>query len=115
MYQPDGIPRSACYTAIPSADMTFTEANGGDDASPTKIRCFIATAAYGTSMHHDLKYFRLIRDSYLMKSEFGRDLVEFYYQASPPLADFIAEHDLLRDLVRVNLWAFARVIEFFHD
>ena len=62
--------------------------------------CFIATAAYGTSSAPEIEVLRDFRDEVLMQSESGRDLVGFYYAASPPVAEFIARHEMLRTVVR---------------
>ena len=62
--------------------------------------CFIATAAYGTSTAAELDTLRAFRDEVLLQNSFGSQLVEWYYQASPPVADFISEHEGLRTLVR---------------
>ena len=62
--------------------------------------CFIATAAYGTETAEELDTLRHFRDEVLMTNPVGRELVELYYQVSPPPADFIAERELLRTLVR---------------
>ena len=62
--------------------------------------CFIATAAYGTSTAEEIDTLRAFRDEVLLESTVGSQLVEWYYQTSPPVADFISEHDGLRTLVR---------------
>ncbi|MCK4722216.1 MAG: hypothetical protein KAT75_02875, partial [Dehalococcoidia bacterium] len=62
--------------------------------------CFIATAAYGTSTAAEIDVLRAFRDEVLLESTLGSQLVEWYYQTSPPVADFISEHDVLRTLVR---------------
>ena len=62
--------------------------------------CFIATAAYGTSTAKELDTLRTFRDEVLLESTVGSQLVEWYYQTSPPVADFISEHQPLRTLVR---------------
>jgi hypothetical protein len=62
--------------------------------------CFIATAAYGTWSAAEIGTLRAFRDEVLLESTVGSQLVEWYYQTSPPVADFIAEHDVLRTLVR---------------
>jgi hypothetical protein len=62
--------------------------------------CFIATAAYGTASATEIDVLRDFRDDVLLQSPAGRDYVDFYYAASPPLADFIAKHEILRTVVR---------------
>jgi len=65
--------------------------------------CFIATAAYGTSMAEEIEILREFRDEYLLTNPVGRDLVEFYYRVSPPMAEFITEHPSLKPIVRAGL------------
>jgi hypothetical protein len=65
--------------------------------------CFIATAAYGTDKAAEIDVLRDFRDDVLLRSDAGRDYVGFYYAASPPLADFIARHEVLRTVVREAL------------
>jgi hypothetical protein len=68
--------------------------------------CFIATAAYGSLMERHVKILREFRDRFLLTNCVGKTLVNLYYKYSPPLADFIAEHDNLRAMVRVSLLPF---------
>jgi hypothetical protein len=65
--------------------------------------CFIATAAYGTPMAEEIQVLRKFRDEYLLTSAPGRALVQFYYEVSPPVAEFIIEHPALRPVVRLGL------------
>jgi len=62
--------------------------------------CFIATAAYGTSTAEEIDVLRAFRDEVLLESTLGSRLVNFYYEVSPPVADFISGHAVLRKLVR---------------
>ncbi|UCG79160.1 MAG: hypothetical protein JSV21_04855, partial [Nitrospirota bacterium] len=74
--------------------------------------CFIATAAYGSYMHKDVKVLRDFRDEILLKSRAGKAFVELYYRYSPPVADRIAKSDGLRFIVRVVLTPIVFVIKY---
>lgn len=65
--------------------------------------CFIATAAYGTPFDSRLDSLRNFRDRFLMPNRPGHAIVSFYYRHSPPIADYIAERNWLRKVVRVLL------------
>ena len=66
-------------------------------------RCFIATAAYGTPMAQEVRYLRAFRDQYLLTNRAGTWFVEWYYDWSPPVADYIRARDGLRAAVRWTL------------
>ncbi len=66
-------------------------------------RCFIATAAYGSGMAPEVRYLRAFRDDYLLPNSVGNQLVDWYYQYSPPLADYLRSHPILRAVVRAGL------------
>lgn len=72
-------------------------------SSTNSSRCFIATAAYGSPMEPDVMVLRNFRDEILLKNDVGKKFVDAYYKVSPPIADFIREHDSLRAVVRVGL------------
>jgi hypothetical protein len=74
----------------------FSSSSGG-------MSCFIATAAYGSSMERHVKILRTFRDRYLLSRTAGRWFVNTYYRFSPPLANCIASHDSLRVMVRLSL------------
>ncbi|MBM4444527.1 MAG: right-handed parallel beta-helix repeat-containing protein [Chloroflexi bacterium] len=84
-----------------------------DDGIGSVAACFIATAAYGSSLDPRLQTFRDFRDQYLMPNPPGRALVRLYYRHSPPAADFIARHDSLRAAVRVGLLPLLGMSAFF--
>jgi hypothetical protein len=65
--------------------------------------CFIATAAHGSYLHPKVIVLRDWRDKVLLESTTGRWFVGQYYRYSPPLAEFIAERDWLKSLVRLLL------------
>jgi len=65
--------------------------------------CFIATAAYGTETAEQLDVLRAFRDQVLLQSPIGSQFVKWYYKTSPPIADFISEHSILRAVVREAL------------
>jgi YVTN family beta-propeller protein len=75
----------------------------GEIEARTKDDCFIATAAYGSLVEPQVATLRNFRDGYLLPNAIGRMFVKTYYACSPPIADFIADHDTLRAGVRMGL------------
>ena len=66
--------------------------------------CFIATAAYGSSLDSHVDTLRSFRDQYLEINPIGSAFVSLYYKVSPPMADFIEKHPTLKPIVRAGLW-----------
>ena len=65
--------------------------------------CFIATAAFGSSLEPNVQILRQFRDRFLIDNKLGNSFVRFYNAYSPPIADFIANYNRLRSMVRALL------------
>jgi tetratricopeptide (TPR) repeat protein len=65
--------------------------------------CFIATAAYGSTMDPHVRVLREFRDRYLIISAPGRAFVRFYNRVSPPLAEKIRAHPPIRAVALILL------------
>jgi len=65
--------------------------------------CFIATAAYGSSLHPYVKILQDFKNKYLISNKLGREFVDLYYKYSPSLADLIVKHKALKVVVRINM------------
>ncbi|MBU1085948.1 MAG: hypothetical protein KKD05_00335 [Candidatus Omnitrophica bacterium] len=65
--------------------------------------CFIATAAFSTTMASEVKILCRFRDEYLLTNYWGTKFVKFYYRNSPPIADFIRQNETLKSIIRACL------------
>jgi len=74
----------------------------GVTGQPQRMGCFIATAAYGTDTAGEIDILREFRDEVLLPNSLGARFVSLYYRTSPPIADFISQHEVLITAVRVG-------------
>jgi subtilisin family serine protease len=86
--------------AVPGPDtcpIAVTASAGGGGGGG----CFIATAAYGSSLHPIVKKLRKFRDRHLLTNNAGRIFVNTYYTYSPPVAKIIEQSPILKFFTRL--------------
>lgn len=67
-------------------------------------RCFIATAAFGSSESPYVRILQEFKDKYLTPYSIGRGFVHLYYTVSPSIADFMKAHPGVAIFVRIFLY-----------
>lgn len=102
----DGTSLDANALAIPAQPPIPVASGGGGGGG-----CFIATAAYGSYLHPKVALLREFRDHYLLTNAPGRVFVACYYKVSPPIANFIAHHEVLRVITRLLLTPLVFAVE----
>ena len=94
------------FSGLLVANMATGNGGSGDP------RCFIATAAYGSSWEPHVMALREFRDHTLLTNGPGRAFVRFYYRHSTPMADFIGRHEMLRAMTRWTLTPIVYAMEY---
>jgi hypothetical protein len=87
--------KSSVYYVWPVRDATAKEKGVSS--------CFIATAAYGSPIEPYVNILREFRDHFLRVNVTGKVFVRLYNTYSPPIANFISNHDSLRVIACVSL------------
>lgn len=103
-FEPGGLQRSVCLTASPEQNSTYSETNGESEAELLNPKCFVATAAYGSKLHKNLKPLRWFRDQVLLQSKWGTSFVDWYYEHGPKAAKVVAASPALQLTVQGLLW-----------
>jgi uncharacterized repeat protein (TIGR01451 family) len=111
----------AQFTNTASVRAAESDPDTSNNSAEVKTRincakgCFIATAAYGSSLAPQVQQLRTFRDRFLVPYSFGQWFVDLYYRYSPPLAEVLAQHDDLRAVVRTGLRPLITFAEFANE
>ncbi len=94
------------YRSVQPPQPTAVSAGGGGGG------CFIATAAFGSSLDPHVVTLRIFRDKYLLTNTPGREFVKVYYRYSPLMAQLIRDNEVLRVFTRISLAPVIYFIEY---
>ena len=84
--------------ALPDCDISHSEPD--DSGTEDESGCFIATAAFGSPLAHEVEALRDFRDRVLAKSVLGRMLISLYEHTSPPIAKAVSRNPAVKGAVR---------------
>lgn len=79
------------------------EASRQQNTGGGRCGCFIATAIYGSYETPQVKKLRKFRDNTLYRYCWGRQFIKFYYQYSPPIANWLKGRKKISMFVRIFL------------
>lgn len=104
-YFPDPAIVDPNCTSAPTAQCIYA-------ATPSEVlgllskdfNCFVATAAYGTTLEPKLQVFRDFRFKVLIQNPYGLKFVRWYYKYGPFAARYISDKPVLRSIARGLLW-----------
>lgn len=87
----------------PAAIIDGGTAGSGDGGGGGGGGCFIATAAYGSSVNRHAMVLHECRDCFLLTNAAGKTFVRLCNRCLPPVANFLAAHEMLRFVVGWSL------------
>lgn len=85
--------------------------NNSWDEGDIDSGCFIATAAYGTPLSHEVYLLKKWRDRDLEDTWYGRILIPGYYRISPTIARYISKSNWRKKIVRVFLFPLIKKLQ----
>ena len=104
------LPETEYYVGIVPYDNCFNRGELTVKKFTTQFRevpavdwCFVATAAYGSTMANDVAMLRRFRDTLLAQTVFGELAKQTYYTFSPAVAGVVGQSELLRASARAVL------------
>jgi hypothetical protein len=108
----DLVPETRYYIAVRATDrlnrhgpISVAQITTTKRVFATVTPCFVASAAFGTPLAHEVGVLRQVRDRYLMSHAPGRALVSAYYAAGPWLGSLVQAPGWPRTAVRAGLQA----------
>jgi hypothetical protein len=75
----------------------------------TPSKCFVVTVCYGESAP-ETTALRCWRDRYLLKRNWGRKFIVWYYNNGERLADYLSNSPVLTSAVKLGVGVFARTV-----
>jgi hypothetical protein len=86
---------------VKKENLSLSTPNSTPYSSSSKSGCFIATAVYGSPYANEVSILKEFRDNWLLNFRLGKIFVNFYYWASPPIANQIAKREYLKNIIKV--------------
>lgn len=83
---------------------------GASSQAPGK-GCFIATAAYGSTLGPEIQFLRRYRDERLTQRASGRAFISLYNLIGPPLAKLVQQSPACRHITRVMIGFLCRILK----
>ncbi|WP_169308952.1 CAP domain-containing protein [Paracoccus gahaiensis] len=108
----DGEPVPGTSELVPDSEEIPDHDDGGPDEEDDNEQaqqassggsCFVATAAYGNSLHPDVVTLRRFRDDVLVRYPSGRAFIRFYWKVGPVVAKIVKTTGISGRIARLAL------------